>query len=188
MSEEKAPALTSGDLALRAAVAHRVLAKVQSICQPVIDANSEHIKNSKGLRSTSAELPGDGGAASEPVATFSIRKRRPFFYIKDQKAWVDYAEQHGEMEFVVRPAFEKNMLSKWARWDKATQSVIDSRTGEVVQGIGRDPGGEVLGVGVSWPNEGDEAIDQRLEFIDSMLTHLPELTTDSFTDDMRAAR
>ncbi|MFD0352990.1 hypothetical protein ACFVHW_04460 [Streptomyces sp. NPDC127110] len=185
MSDEKAPAVNAGDLALRAAVADRVMTLVKGICQPVIDANAAHIRSTAGLRSTTAQLPDEDGTV--PLATFSRRMRRESFFVEDRAAWLNYAEQRGETEVTVKPAFETAVLGR-GRWDRGTRSVIDSKTGEILPGIGRTAGGETVGVGVSWTDDGRTLIDEHLGFLGPMLADLPALTAASFAETPEATQ
>ncbi|RSS95062.1 hypothetical protein EF903_05320 [Streptomyces sp. WAC05292] len=189
MSDEKgAPAVDHGDLALRAAVAYRVKNRVAAICDPLIKANSEHIKNTRGLRSTTAEMPvGGPDGRAVPVGTFSRSLSKPSFYVEDERAVFDYAEERDELDYVIRPAFLKRLLAR-LHYDPATGTVIDPETGEVVQGIGYDPGGETLKVSPHWDAAGVEALDALLGFIEPMLANLPELTAGDFLQSLEAGR
>ncbi|MGW0562974.1 hypothetical protein ACWDZ4_20700 [Streptomyces sp. NPDC003016] len=182
MSNENATTVDHGDLALRAAVAYQVLEKVKGICQPVIDANADHVKTTKGLRSTTAELPEDDDERTMPLVAFSKNYRQPYFFFKDtpadRKAFLDYADEHDETVFIVRPGFETAILRS-VIFDPGTGKVVD-RSGEEVPGIGYDKGGEVISVSPKWANGGKKLLNDRLWFLDKMLENLPTLTASDF--------
>ncbi|WP_433860127.1 hypothetical protein [Streptomyces kronopolitis] len=184
--EQDNPAVDVGDLALRAAVAYRVKTRVAEICDPLIEANAEHIKTTKGLRSTEAEMPLDSGGTM-PVGAFTRSLSKPKFVVEDDKKVLDYADELGETEYVVRPAFLKNLLSRLC-YDPKTRAVIDSTTGELVPGIGYDPGGVTTSVSPKWNKAGTEALDTRLGFIDLALENLPELTAGDFLTVLEAGQ
>ncbi len=187
MSAETATAVDHGEMALRAAVAYRVKARVAEICDPVIKANSEHIKNTKGLPGTSAELPADGfGDRTVPVGTFTRSLSKPSFVIEDDRKVLEYADERGETEYIVRPSYITALLGR-LHFDPDTKSVVDSTSGEVVPGIRYDPGGETLNVSPKWNKAGVAALDAKLKFIDAMLSNLPELTASDFLKSLEAA-
>ncbi|MBV1940786.1 hypothetical protein KUF83_30085 [Streptomyces sp. BV286] len=170
-------AVNASDLALRAAVAYRVQSRVAKICEPVIEANAAHIRSAKGTRSTAAELPLPEGGTM-PLGTFTRQIKKPKFVIDDPKALLDYADEQGETEYVIRPAFQTALL---ARLVFRNGKVIDSVTGEIVEGISYDPGGLSNTVSPSWSTAGTDALDDRLGFVDASLENLPRLTAATFS-------
>ncbi|MER6232562.1 hypothetical protein ACFUC2_05200 [[Kitasatospora] papulosa] len=174
--KDNAPAVDQSDQALRAAVAYRVKKRVAEICDPVIEANAEHIRNTKGTRSLSAEMPLPEGG-TQPLGTFTRTMAKAKFRIEDPKKVLDYADAQGETDYVIRPSFEKALLARLI-WNKG--SAVDTTTGEVVEGIGYDPGGLTDTVSPKWNDAGMEALDAVLGFVDVMLENLPDLTADDF--------
>ncbi|MER5482625.1 hypothetical protein ABT024_05325 [Streptomyces sp. NPDC002812] len=193
MSEEKAPAVNIGTLALRAAVAYRVKEKVAKICDAVIKANADHIKATPGLRSTAAELPVGEGADQHSVhlTTFSRTHAKASFQFGATsdavEAFKAYADERNETEYVVRPAFAAAVLAK-VRRDEATGMIFDPDTGEEVPGIVYITGGTVLSVSPTWTNEGKKLVDAELGFVDTMLENLPALTAADFGRSSEAAQ
>ncbi|MGW7090127.1 hypothetical protein ACWGH2_42460 [Streptomyces sp. NPDC054871] len=177
--EHDAPAADAGDLALRAAVAYRVMNRVKEICDPVIGANADHIRKTKGTRSLSAELPLSGGEAM-PLGTFTRKLVKAKFVIEDPKKVLDYADEQGETEYVIRPSFEKALLARLV-YNAKTGDVVDPVTGEIVEGIGYQPGGLSDTVSPSWDKTGAAALDDLLGFVDMALANLPELTAANFS-------
>ncbi|MEU0857436.1 hypothetical protein ABZ352_18630 [Streptomyces griseofuscus] len=176
---DSAPAADHGDLGLRAAVAYRVKARVAAICDPVIEANAARIRDTKGVRSTTAEMPLDSGD-SVPIGTFTRNLSKASFFVEDARKVLDYADAQGETEYIVRPAFLKNLLKRLS-YDARTRSVIDPITGEIVEGIGYDPGGATKSVSPHWDEAGVELLDNRLGFIDAALENLSKLTAADFS-------
>ncbi|MFB8025901.1 MULTISPECIES: hypothetical protein [unclassified Streptomyces] len=176
--KDSASAVDHGDLALRAAVAYRVMNRVSEICNSVIEANASYIKDTKGVRSITAELPIDG--MSMPLGTFTRAVSKPSFEITDPEKVLEYADEHDETEFVIRPAF-LTALKQRLRYDPKTGCVFDSITKEVVEGFTYNPGGETRTVRPHWNDAGIEALDGLLGFIDAALEHLPTLTAANFT-------
>ncbi|MFD7764092.1 hypothetical protein [Streptomyces microflavus] len=173
-----APAVAPGDLALRAAVAYRVKARINAICDPVIEANADNIKTTKGLRSVTAEMPLEtGGTAMVGTFTRSISKAK--FVVEDPGLLLDYADEKGETEYVIRPAFLTSLMGR-LRHDAKTGAIIDSTTGELVPGIAYEPGGVTTSVKPSWNSAGTGALDERLGFLVGALEELPELTSADF--------
>ncbi|MGC4951017.1 hypothetical protein ACLQ2N_33105 [Streptomyces sp. DT224] len=173
---DNAPAVDQSDLALRAAVAYRVKNLVAAVCDPVIEANAKHIRSTKGTRSLTAEMPlPDGG--TQPLGTFTQTMAKAKFRIDDPKKVLDYADALGETDYVIRQSFEKALLSRLVYKDG---QVIDPVTGEIVEGIGYDPGGLTDTVSPKWNNAGMEALDGRLGFVEAALANLPNLTADDF--------
>ncbi|KIF04167.1 hypothetical protein PL81_20375 [Streptomyces sp. RSD-27] len=181
-------AVDYSDQALRAAVAYRVKSRVAAICDPLIKANADYIKGTKGLRSTTAEMP-TGGAEdrSVPIVTFTRSVSKPSYFIADERAVFDYADELGETDFVVRPSFVDALLAR-VQYDVRTKTVIDRITGEVVPGIGYDPGGVTLKVSPSWDTAGVEALDTYLGFIEELFANLPELTASDFNRSLEAGQ
>ncbi|MER7759490.1 hypothetical protein [Streptomyces sp. NPDC097619] len=179
MSDQQGiPAVGHDDLAIRAAVAYRVMKLVKNICQPLIDANADHLKNTPGLRSTTAEMPA-GPHGRILIGNFTRSVSKPGCFVEDERALLDFAEERNELEYVIRPAFLEGLLAR-VRYDHATDSVVDPETGEVVPGIGYDPGGATLKVSPHWDPAGLDALDALLGFIGPMLENLPTLTAGDF--------
>lgn len=173
---DNAPTVGQSDLALRAAVAYRVKKRVAEICDPVIEENAEHIRTTKGTRSLTAEMPLPEGG-TQPLGTFTRTMAKAKFRIEDRKKVLDYADQLDETEYVVRPSFEKALLARLVYKDG---KVVDTATGEIVEGIGYDPGGLTDTVSPKWNDAGMEALDALLGFVDVALENLPKLTADDF--------
>ncbi|WP_030372362.1 hypothetical protein [Streptomyces rimosus] len=171
-------AVSVGDLALRAAVAYRVKARVADICDAVIRENAAYIESTKGVRSTAAKLPLPSGD-SMPLTTFTQGVSKPKFVVEDEKALLDYADEKGETQYVIRPAYLEALMSH-LRYIAKTNTVVDATTGEVVPGIGYEPGGEPTSISPKWNTQGKEALDDMLGFLDRALENLPELTAESF--------
>ncbi|WP_167455552.1 hypothetical protein [Streptomyces tirandamycinicus] len=172
-------AVDQSDLALRAAVAYRVKKRVAAICDPVINANADQINATKGMRSVATELPlPDGGVM--PLGTFTRSMAKAKFSVTDPKKVLEYADEQGETEYVIRPSFEKALLARVVL-DPKTSEVIDSVTGEIVEGISYIPGGLTDTVGPKWSDAGVEALDALLGFVDAALEKLPELTAADFS-------
>ncbi|MGA5411542.1 hypothetical protein ACPCSC_30345 [Streptomyces lavendulocolor] len=175
--KDNAPTVDPTDLALRAAVAYRVKRRVEDICNPVIKANAASINGTKGMRSLAAELPLPDGTMV-PLGTFTRSMAKAKFVIEDRKAVLDYADKLGETEYVIRPAFETALL---ARLVFKNGEVIDTVTGEIVQGINYEPGHLTETVSPKWDNAGIETLDDLLGFVDAALERLPELTAADFS-------
>lgn len=173
---DNAPAVAQSDLALRAAVAYRVKKRVANICDPVIEANAEHIRNTKGTRSLTAEMPLPEGG-SQPLGNFTQSMAKAKFYIEDPKKVLDYADGLDETEYVIRPSFVTALLGRLV-WKG--EQVIDTTTGEIVEGIGYNPGGLTNTVSPKWNDAGMEALDALLGFVDVALENLPSLTAEDF--------
>lgn len=158
-SEQTPPEPTPQELALRAAMAYRVLAWWEAMCTPIIKANAERIRDTPGMLTTMAEVDG------ARVATFTESMRRPFFEITDQDKFFDWADEQGETEWVIRKSFENAILKKRARWNAATGQAIDSTTGEVIPGVVQNPGGTHISVQPTFTDAGIERIDDALDAI-----------------------
>jgi hypothetical protein len=169
-SEQTPPEPSPQELALRAAVAHRVLAFWKAFCQPVIDANNEYIETHPGIPSTVAQIEGIR------AATFTESIRKAFFEITDADAFLEWADEQGETEWVVRKAFQEAILKKRARWDKKAGVAIDSQTGEVIPGVTQNPGGDFISVKPTFTDAGREHIDDVLsDLFGQTTTALPML-------------
>jgi hypothetical protein len=182
--EQDATAVTVGDLALRAAVAYRVKARVAEICDPLIDANAAYVKETKGVRSTEAEMPLDGGGTM-PVGAFTRSMTKSKIVVADEKVVLDYADARGETLYVVNPAFLKTLISR-LRYVPKSGEIVDSTSGEVVPGFRYEPGGETVSVSPKWSSAGVEALDARLGFLDLALENLPGLTAGDFLTALEA--
>jgi hypothetical protein len=158
-SEQTPPEPTPQDLALNAAMAYRVKAWWAAMCDPIIKANAEQIRNTPGMLTTMAEV--DGVRA----ATFTEAKSQPFFEIADPDKFFDWADAMGETEWVIRPSFENAILKKRARWNAATGEAVDSATGEVIPGVVQKPGGASLSVKPTFTDAGKERIDDVLDVL-----------------------
>ncbi|MEU7228954.1 hypothetical protein [Streptomyces chrestomyceticus] len=178
-TDNASSAMNVGDLALRAAVAYRVKARVAEICDPVIEENAEYIRSTKGVRSTTAELPLASGSTM-PLTTFTEGLSQPKFEVTDEKALLDYADEKGETQYVIRPSYLKALMGH-LRFIAKTNTVIDATTGEVVPGVSYDPGGVPTSIKPSWSSQGKEALDDMLGFLDRALENLPELTAETFS-------
>ncbi|MGW0763672.1 hypothetical protein ACWD1Y_45695 [Streptomyces sp. NPDC002814] len=179
MPEKDDAPVDQSDLALRAAVAYRVKARVASICDPVIDANAEHIRNSKGSRSQLAEMPLPNGTA-QPLGTFTRSMAKAKFVVTDEKKVLDYADEQGETEYVIRASFLTALLKR-VTLNQKTGDIIDTVTGEIVEGLAYDPGGLTDTVSPKWNAAGVEALDALLGFVDATLENLPKLTAADFS-------
>ncbi|MFD4933443.1 hypothetical protein [Streptomyces virginiae] len=188
MSEQNSAPVDHGVLALRAAVAYQVKKQVAAVCDPVIAANSEHIKTTHGLSRTTAELPlGDADNRSIPIGSFSRSLSKPSFYVEDDKALFEYADAQGETDFAIRPSFIDALIGR-LQYDAATGAIIDRQTGEIVPGIGYDPGGQITKVSPYWDPAGVEALNVRLGFITELLANLPHLTASDFHRTLEAGQ
>ncbi|MFJ8301344.1 hypothetical protein ACIQ9R_36335 [Streptomyces sp. NPDC094447] len=156
MSTEETTPPTTAELAQAALVAIAFKEFVAGICDPHIKANQEHIKSTPSLRSTTAAFNG------QLAVTFTESRKKPSFFVADQSAFLDYADDQGEALFVVNPAFEKAMLTN-AVWDPETETVFNKRTGEPIPGLGYNPGGEVISVSPTWTEGGRAAARARME-------------------------
>ncbi|MEU5181172.1 hypothetical protein AB0G49_14080 [Streptomyces longwoodensis] len=149
------PGPSPHELALRAAVAHRVLAYWEAICRPVINANKDFIRNDPGVLTTVAAI--DGMRA----ASFTESVKQPFFEITDANAFLRWADDQGETEWVVRAAFQDAILKKRARWVNGL--CVDSVTGEVIPGVTQNPGGTHISVKPTFTEAGENYIDTVLD-------------------------
>jgi hypothetical protein len=154
-STETPPEPSPQELAMSAAMAYRVLAFWKGICQPVIDANAEYIRDNAGILSTTADV--DGVRA----ATFTESVRKPFFEITDADAFFEWADEKGETEWVVRDSFLKAVLKR-ARWNKKTGEAVDV-TGEAIPGMTQNPGGAHISVRPTFTDLGEEMLDDFLQ-------------------------
>lgn len=152
-TDENTTPLTPEQLAQRAMVAYRVKEFFADLCDPHIAANAEYIEQTPGLRSTTASV--DGGRLA---VTFTESRRKPSFYVEDEDAFVQYADEKGEARFVANPAFEKAVLKR-AEWNAELETAVDKVTGEVLPGIGYKPGGDFISVKPSWTEGGLEYVD-----------------------------
>ncbi|MET9528139.1 hypothetical protein [Streptomyces coeruleorubidus] len=175
---DNAPTVDPSDLALRAAVAYRVMKRVEEICGPVIEANAAHIRQAKGTRSNYAELPLAAGGTM-PLGTFTRTMSKAKFVVDDEKKVLDYADEKGETQYVVRPSFLSALLKR-VQLDPATGKAVDI-TGEIVEGLTYVPGGLTNTVSPSWDTRGIGALDDLLGFVDAALERLPELTAADFS-------
>ncbi|MEU9925041.1 hypothetical protein AB0H51_27800 [Streptomyces griseoluteus] len=155
-AEQAPPALTPDQLALKAAVATRVMAYWSRICQPVIDANKEFIRDTPGIPGTVAAIDDVRAASFSEVTT------KPFYEITDEAAFLEWADSKGETTWVVRETFVNVILKGRARWDAATDVCVDSATGEVIPGVTRNPGGTHKYVKYTFTAAGEELIDNTL--------------------------
>lgn len=158
-SEQTPPEPTPQELALRAALAYRVMAWWEAMCGPIIKTNAERIRDTPGMLTTLAEVDG------ARVATFTESKRRPFFEITDRDKFFDWADEQGETEWVIRKSFENAILKKRARWNAATGEAVDSITGEVIPGVVQNPGGAHISVLPTFTDAGAELLDNALNAI-----------------------
>ncbi|MFJ5142940.1 hypothetical protein [Streptomyces sp. NPDC088707] len=177
--EDNATTVATSDLALRAAVAYRVLKRVAEICDPVIEANAERIRQDKGSRSRTAELPAIEGTAPLPLGTFTRKMAKPKWAVTDESALLDYADEKGETDYTVRPSFRTALLKR-VTLDPTSGKAIDI-TGEIVEGLTYIPGGLTDTVSPSWDDVGIAALDDLLGFVDVALERLPELTAADFS-------
>ncbi|MEU6632801.1 hypothetical protein ABZ905_31645 [Streptomyces parvus] len=184
--DQETPAVDHGDLALRAAVAYRVKQRIGEICDPLIAANADNITDTKGLRSTRAEMPLSAGGTLA-VGTFTRSVSKPKFVVADREAFLGYADEKGETEYVVRPAFEKGLLGR-LKYDPQSGDVVDPTSGEVIPGVTYEPGGDTLSVRPSWDTDGITALDDRLGFLDMALEKLPTLTSADFYTALEAGK
>ncbi|MEU3501198.1 hypothetical protein ABZ726_10630 [Streptomyces hundungensis] len=169
-TDESTPSCTPEQLAQRAMLAYRVKAYVDALCDPVIKANSDFIRDTPGIGSTNAEF--DGIRA----VTFTGRAQQPFFFVEDEDAWKLWADEKGETDYLVKPSFTEAILKKRATWDARNQVVVDKATGEIVPGISYDPGGKFKGVQPTWTDAGMERIDEILHAVlGRAVAALPEL-------------
>ncbi|WP_143661425.1 hypothetical protein [Streptomyces pseudogriseolus] len=162
MSEEKpsAPEQTGPspqELALNAAMAYRVKAYWNALCDPIIDANKNFIRDNPGILTTVAEI--DGARA----AIFTESVKLPFFEVTDPEAFLRWADDKGETEWVVRKSFRDNILKKRARHIQQTGECVDSVTGEVIPGVTRNPGGTHISVKPTFTEAGEELLDNFLD-------------------------
>ncbi|MFD9248360.1 hypothetical protein [Streptomyces bottropensis] len=175
---DNAPTVDPTDLALRAAVAYAVKKRVAEICDPVIEENAADIRKAKADRSRVAELPLATGGTM-PLGTFTRTMAKPKFVVADEKAILDYADEKGETQYVVRPSFLSALLKR-VRLDPKSGKAVDI-TGEIVEGLEYAPGGLTNTVSPSWDSAGIEALEGLLGFVDAALERLPELTADDFS-------
>lgn len=152
--EQTQPGPDPQELALRAAVASRVLEYWKGICQPAIDANKAYIKTNPGVLTTVAKLDG------ERMASFTESLKQPFFEVEDDDAFLRWADEQGETDWVVREAFKKAILERRARWVNGV--CVDSVTGEVIPGVTRNAGGTHISVKPTFTEAGKERIDSLL--------------------------
>lgn len=176
---DNAPPVEQADLALRAAVAYRVKQRVNEICNPVIEANAEHLRQQKSIRSLSAEMPLRTGGTI-PLGSFTRTMAQPKFIVTDEQKVLRYADEQGETQYVARPSFVSALLSRVAL-DQKTGDIIDTLTGAIVEGIGYEPGGLTDVVSPKWSKDGIEALDGLLGFVDAALENLPTLTAEDFS-------
>ncbi|MEU1221266.1 hypothetical protein [Streptomyces microflavus] len=179
MPEEENPTpVAQSDLALRAAVAYRVKKRVGLICDPVIKANAQHMTDEAGSKSRTAELPLPTGDVMQ-LGSFTRTMAKAKFEVVDEKKVLDYADEQGETQYVIRPSFLKALLSR-VTLNPKTGEIIDTATGEIVEGIAYVPGGLTDTVTPSWNNDGVDALDCLLGFVDAALENLPHLTAANF--------
>lgn len=179
MPEQDNPTpVAQSDLALRAAVAYRVKKRVEAICDPVIEANADHLVAEKVTKTRTAELPLPSGSSMQ-LGSFSRTMAKAKFVVVDEKKVLDYADEQGETQYVIRPSFLKALLGR-VKLNPKTGDVIDTLTGEIVEGIEYKPGGLTDTVSPSWNSAGIEALDDMLGFVDAALENLPELTAANF--------
>ncbi|MFF4188125.1 hypothetical protein ACFYZ9_33515 [Streptomyces sp. NPDC001691] len=170
-ADENTPSYTPEQLAQRAMLAYRVKAYVDALCDPVIKANSDFIRDTPGIRSTDAQF--DGVRA----VTFTGRTQQPFFFVEDEDAWKLWADEKGETDYLVKPSFTEAILKKRATWDAQNKVVVDKTTGEIVPGVSYDPGGKFRGVNPTWTDAGMEGVDKILQTVlGRAVAALPELS------------
>lgn len=178
VEETPEPTLSLGDAALLSVFAklfkeHVVPAideKIAAVKGPLLVAYGDPESSTK-----SVDAKVDGVA----VATHTVAISKDKYVVGDEDAFTEFAEEKGEVEVIIqaRPAFRDKML-KVARYDRATDTIVDKITGEVIPGITRIPGGKPTGsVTVSWKEGGREAVLDAFHKgqLDSLLRGVPML-------------
>lgn len=171
------PALSLGDAALLS-----VFAKL--FREHVVPAIDEKIAAVKGPLLTAYDSPEstsrvDAKVNGITVATHTVAISKDKYVVDDADVFNAFAEEHDEVEVIIqaRPAFRDKML-KLAKYDKATDSIVDKLTGEVIPGLKRIPGGKPTGsVSLSWKDGGQEAVMEAYEKgqLDGLLRGVPML-------------
>ncbi|MEU8540926.1 hypothetical protein AB0C52_13215 [Streptomyces sp. NPDC048717] len=137
---------------LRGRVVPQIDAKVDTVKAPLLAAYKDP---DSGIKSIDAKI---GGV---PVATHTVAVSKGKCEVADEEEFMAYAEECGEVEAIiqVRPAFRDAALKR-ATYDKATGSVIDKVTGEIIPGVRYIPGGQVTGsISTTWKDGGQEALE-----------------------------
>ena len=176
--EKPQPALPLGDAALLSVFAklfkdHIVPAideKIAAVKGPLLSAYDNPESSTKSV---------DAKVNGIAVATHTVAISKDKYIVGDEDLFNAFAEEHGEVEVIIqaRPAFRDKMLKR-AKYDRATDSIVDKLTGEVVPGITRIPGGKPTGtVTLSWKEGGQEAVLEAYEQgqLDSLLRGVPML-------------
>lgn len=167
--EQTPPGPNPQELAMNAAVAMRVLEFWKGICQPAIDANKTYIEANPGVLTTVAKFEG------ERMASFTESLKQPFYEITDEDAFLAWADEKGETDWVVKESFKKAILKGRAR--SVNGVCVDSVTGEVIPGVTRNPGGAHISVKPTFTEAGRERIDDLLnELFGKTAAALPMLS------------
>ena len=165
----EAPPRSLGELALIAAATRVVKERVT----PHFTANDADAKaaliaaylGSDGTRSVQAKVDG------VPVATLTVSVPKPKFTVSDPDQFLTYADEQGETEIIVRPKpkFQEAVLKR-AVLDEETGQVVDKRTGEVIPGVTRIPGGQPSQASLTWNDDGFERLERAMK--DGSLRHI----------------
>jgi hypothetical protein len=174
--EQTQPGPDPQELALRAAVATRVLAFWKDLCQPVINANKAYIESNPGVLTTVAKMEG------ERVASFTESLKQPFFEVDDDDAFLQWADEKGETDWVVKESFKKAILERRARW--LNGECVDSVTGEVIPGVTRNAGGTHISVKPTFTEAGKERIDSLLTELFGKTAAAVPMLAPATTDDV----
>ncbi|WP_406153264.1 hypothetical protein OG217_05935 [Streptomyces sp. NBC_01023] len=172
------PALSLGDAALLSVfgklfkdqVVPAIDEKIAAVKGPLLAAYDNPESSTKSI-----DAKVDGIA----VATHTVAISKDKYAVGDEEAFTAFAEDRGEVEVIIRarPAFQDAMLKR-AKYDKATGTIVDRLTGEVIPGITRIPGGKPTGsVSLRWKDGGQEAVMDAFHKgeLDSLLRGVPML-------------
>ncbi|MFI1012687.1 hypothetical protein [Streptomyces sp. NPDC020965] len=178
IEDTQEPVLSLGDAALLSAFAklykERIVpeidVKIGGVKGPLLTAYDDPDRSTKSI---------DVKVGGIPVATHTVAISQDKFDVGDEDAFTAFAEEHDEIEVIIRarPAFRAATLKR-AKYDKATNSIVDKRSGEVIPGITRTPGGQPTGtVTLTWKEGGQETLMEafRKGQLDSLLRGVPML-------------
>ncbi|MFE3139606.1 hypothetical protein [Streptomyces scopuliridis] len=178
IEETAEPTLSLGDAALLSVFAklfkeHVVPAideKIAAVKGPLLVAYDDPESSTKSV---------DAKVNGIAVATHTVAISKDKYVVGDEDAFNSFAEEHNEVEVIIqaRPAFRDAMLKR-AKYDKATDAIVDKLTGEMIPGIIRIPGGKPTGsVTLRWKEGGQEAVLEAFHEgqLDSLLRGVPML-------------
>lgn len=144
---EESTGLPLSSLALIGALARAMEEHQREVIKPRKDATRDPlVEDYLATKKPTLVVEIDG----EDVGHYTVNLTKDRFEVDNEAEFDAYAEAKGEIEIVIRrrPPFEDAVLAH-AQRDPETDTIFDSRSGEVIPGLKYLPGGKPTGT-VTW--------------------------------------